>query len=121
MGMSPVGPEVGADVRRQLGDGITDLAGGRPDAIIAIMRGVVAERHRGRRGDRTPRGGSLRRWCVRTVGCRHCGARATHAVSHPVEPDWVDYNDHMTEAADPTAAGWASDGCVFRYIGDDEA
>ncbi|MCE9623329.1 MAG: thioesterase family protein [Actinomycetia bacterium] len=38
----------------------------------------------------------------------------------PVEPDWVDYNDHMTEAAYLTAAGWASD-ALFRYIGDDEA
>ena len=38
----------------------------------------------------------------------------------PVEPDWVDYNGHMTEAAYLTAAGWASD-ALFRYIGDDEA
>ncbi|MBI4883865.1 MAG: thioesterase family protein [Actinobacteria bacterium] len=37
----------------------------------------------------------------------------------PVEPDWVDYNGHMTEAAYLTAAGWASD-ALFRYIGDDE-
>ena len=36
-----------------------------------------------------------------------------------VEPDWVDYNDHMTEAAYLTAFGWASD-ALFRYIGDDE-
>ena len=36
-----------------------------------------------------------------------------------VEPDWVDYNDHMTEAAFLTAFGWASD-ALFRYIGDDE-
>ena len=38
----------------------------------------------------------------------------------PVEPDWVDYNGHMTESAYLTAAGWASD-ALFRYIGDDEA
>ncbi len=36
-----------------------------------------------------------------------------------VEPDWVDYNHHMTEAAYLTAFGWASD-ALFRYIGDDE-
>ena len=36
-----------------------------------------------------------------------------------VEPDWVDYNNHMTEAAYLTAFGWASD-ALFRYIGDDE-
>lgn len=34
----------------------------------------------------------------------------------PVEPDWVDYNGHMTEAAFLTAFGWASDK-LFRYIG----
>ena len=37
----------------------------------------------------------------------------------PVEPDWVDYNSHMTEAAFLTAFGWASDK-LFRYIGIDE-
>jgi len=36
-----------------------------------------------------------------------------------VEPDWVDYNGHMTEAAFLTAFGWASDK-LFRYIGIDE-
>ena len=38
----------------------------------------------------------------------------------PVEPDWVDYNGHMTEAAFLTAFGWASDK-LFRYIGIDES
>lgn len=37
----------------------------------------------------------------------------------PVEPDWVDYNDHMTESAFLLAFGWASDK-LFRYIGIDE-
>jgi carnitine 3-dehydrogenase len=36
-----------------------------------------------------------------------------------VEPEWVDYNGHMTEAAFLTAFGWASD-ALFRYIGNDE-
>ena len=36
-----------------------------------------------------------------------------------VEPDWVDYNGHMTEAAFLTAFGWASD-MLFRYVGIDE-
>ncbi|MDE0288606.1 MAG: L-carnitine dehydrogenase [bacterium] len=36
-----------------------------------------------------------------------------------VEPDWVDYNNHVTEAAYLTAFGWATD-ALFRYIGDDE-
>ncbi|MYG76849.1 MAG: carnitine 3-dehydrogenase, partial [Acidimicrobiaceae bacterium] len=37
-----------------------------------------------------------------------------------VEPDWVDYNGHMTEWAFLAAFGWASD-ALFRYIGIDEA
>ncbi|MDH4119311.1 MAG: L-carnitine dehydrogenase [Acidimicrobiia bacterium] len=36
-----------------------------------------------------------------------------------VAPDWVDYNDHMTESAYLLAFGWASD-AFFRYIGIDE-
>jgi acyl-CoA thioesterase FadM len=37
-----------------------------------------------------------------------------------VRPDWIDYNDHMTEAAYLTAFGEASD-ALFRYVGIDEA
>jgi acyl-CoA thioesterase FadM len=37
-----------------------------------------------------------------------------------VQPAWVDYNHHMTEAAYLTAVGWASD-ALFSYIGDDDA
>jgi carnitine 3-dehydrogenase len=36
-----------------------------------------------------------------------------------VEPDWADYNGHMTESAYLTAFGWASD-ALFRYVGIDE-
>ncbi|MCQ3803178.1 MAG: 3-hydroxyacyl-CoA dehydrogenase NAD-binding domain-containing protein [bacterium] len=36
-----------------------------------------------------------------------------------VEPDWVDYNGHMTESAYLAAFGWASD-ALFRYVGIDE-
>jgi len=39
--------------------------------------------------------------------------------STPVEPDWVDYNGHMTESAFLLAAGWASD-ALFRYVGIDD-
>lgn len=37
-----------------------------------------------------------------------------------VEPEWVDYNNHMTEAAYLTAFGWGSD-ALFTYIGDNDA
>lgn len=36
-----------------------------------------------------------------------------------VEPDWVDYNGHMTESAYLTAFGWASD-ALFRFVGIEE-
>lgn len=37
-----------------------------------------------------------------------------------VDPDWIDYNGHMTEASYLTAFGNASDE-LFRYIGIEEA
>ena len=40
--------------------------------------------------------------------------------STSVEPEWVDYNGHMTESAYLSAAGWASD-ALFRYVGVDDA
>jgi carnitine 3-dehydrogenase len=36
-----------------------------------------------------------------------------------VQPEWVDYNKHMTESAYLYAFGWASD-ALFRYIGIDD-
>ncbi len=41
-----------------------------------------------------------------------------HAAS--VEPNWIDYNGHMTESAYIDAFGWGTDK-LFRYIGIDEA
>jgi len=37
-----------------------------------------------------------------------------------VEPKWVDYNGHMSEASYLEAFGWGSD-ALFRYVGIDEA
>lgn len=37
-----------------------------------------------------------------------------------VDPNWIDYNGHMTEASYLTAFGDASD-ALFRYVGIDEA
>jgi carnitine 3-dehydrogenase len=36
-----------------------------------------------------------------------------------VDPDWIDYNDHMTEASYLTAFGDASD-ALFHYVGIDD-
>jgi acyl-CoA thioesterase FadM len=120
MGMTPVGPEAGAETRWQLGEGVARLAGGRPDAIIAVMRalrpsglgaGEAIARHEAARFA----AGAAAPWRPGTDVPAPLALYRT-----PVEPDWVDYNGHMTEAAYLTAAGWASD-ALFRYIGDDEA
>jgi carnitine 3-dehydrogenase len=66
-------------------------------------------------------------WEARTYGDSSVRWKAGDTVPAPLElyrttvnPDWVDYNRHMTEAAYLTAFGWATD-ALFRYIGDDEA
>lgn len=120
IGMCPCGPDVARDDRWRLGPGLVELTGGDPDAILAVMRalrpsgigaGAVIARHEALR----LHAGATAPWCAgAAVGAP---LRLYRTV---VEPDWVDYNGHMTEAAYLTAAGWASD-ALFRYIGDDEA
>lgn len=124
LGMTPVGPQATAAERARLGEDLVRLADGDTDAIIALMRALRAT-------------GTTRNSGAGEAFARHEALRyASGAVAPwrpgdtvpaplaiyrtPVEPDWVDYNDHMTEAAYLTAAGWASD-ALFRYIGDDEA
>lgn len=120
IGMAPVGPEASAAQRWQLGEGLVQLTDGDPDALIAVMRSL---RPTGRgAGDAIARheaarfaAGAVPPWQPGDVVKAPLELYRT-----PVEPDWVDYNGHMTEAAYLTAAGWASD-ALFRYIGDDEA
>lgn len=91
----------------------------RDDCLIAVMRGlraegvgagkVIAEREAAIRDQQAAR------W---SPGLEVPTPLRLYRA--PVEPDWVDYNDHMTESAYLLAAGWASDK-LFRYIGIDEA
>ncbi|MEQ1702001.1 MAG: thioesterase family protein [Ilumatobacteraceae bacterium] len=120
LGMSPVGSPASAHERWQLGEGLVQLTDGEPDALIAVMRSLRASgkgageaiaRHEAARFA----AGAAAPWQPGDVVAAPLSLYRT-----PVEPDWVDYNDHMTEAAYLTAAGWASD-ALFRYIGDDEA
>jgi acyl-CoA thioesterase FadM len=120
IGMAPVGPEVDAAQRARLGPALVELCDGDPDALIAVMRalrpsgigaGTAVAAHEAARYS----SGAIPPWKPGDVP----GAPLA-IYSTPVEPDWVDYNDHMTESAYLTAAGWASD-AMFRYIGDDEA
>lgn len=119
IGMQPCGPDTPAIDRRRLGPAIIELTGGDPDAVLAVMRslrpsglgaGAAIAAHEAKRFA----AGANRRWQPGDVVEAPLQLYTTN-----VEPDWVDYNGHMTEAAYLTAAGWASD-ALFRYIGDDE-
>ena len=120
IGMAPRSASSSAEERWRLGPGLAELAEGDPDAIIAIMRslrpsgrgaGAVLEVHEARR---------LAARAIRPWSPDDPVAAPLQLYDGQVEPEWVDYNGHMTEAAFLTAAGWASD-ALFRYIGDDEA
>ena len=119
LGMAPVGVDVNAHERWQLGDGLVQLTDGDPDALLAVMRSLrTTDAGAGRalaqhEGLRFAAGAPI--WQPGDVV-----AAPLALYNTPVEPDWVNYNGHMTEAAYLTAAGWASD-ALFRYIGDDEA
>lgn len=120
IGMAPRQQDSHPLERWRLGAGLVELTNGDPDSILAVMRAL--------RSTGQPAGLAL---------AAHEARRFAAGVSAPwtpgsvvdaplrlyrtaVEPEWVDYNGHMTEAAYLTAAGWASD-ALFRYIGDDEA
>lgn len=120
IGMTPLGPDATDEQRWQLGEGLARLAAGDPDSIIAIMRAL------------RPSGRGAGAAMAHHEACRLASGgvipwQRGDTVPTPlalyrtrVEPDWVDYNGHMSESAYLTAAGWASD-ALFRYIGDDEA
>ena len=120
IGMAPLPVDAPDHEVWQLGDGLVQLTDGDPDALIAVMRalrpsgkgaGAAVAHHEAVRfaaGAQSP-------WQPGEVPPAPLAFYRT-----PVEPDWVDYNGHMTESAYLTAAGWGSD-ALFRYIGDDEA
>ncbi len=124
LGMTPLGPDAQPAERARLGDDLVRLADGDADAIIALMRALRATPATANTGagEAFARHEALRYSAGVTAPWRPGDKVAAPLALYrtPVEPDWVDYNDHMTEAAYLTAAGWASD-ALFRYIGDDEA
>ena len=120
IGMAPRPRTAPAAERHRLGPGIAEVADHDPTAIIAILRalrasgvgaGAAVAAHEARRLAAQ----EIRPWRTGDAPGAPLRLYATR-----VEPEWVDYNGHMTEAAYLTAAGWASD-ALFRYIGDDEA
>jgi len=120
IGMAPLPSSASDQERWQMGPGLVQLTDGNADALIAVMRSLRPTGH--------PAGAAVAHHEAARFGAgavapwkpgQHVFAPLA-LYSTPVEPDWVDYNGHMTEAAYLTAAGWASD-ALFRYIGDDEA
>ncbi len=120
IGMAPRGPETRPMERWRLGAGLVEFTNGDHSAILAVMRAL--------RPTGTGVGAAIaeheaRRFASAAADPWRPGAEVKAPLrlyATAVEPDWVDYNGHMTEAAYLTAAGWASD-ALFRYIGDDEA
>jgi len=123
-----VAPELTDDLIEAMADGcleqadgrsVADLEALRDDYVINVMRALRP----------------LKLGAGRLVAEREARIHSASAVSPwrsgdlvaaplelyraPVEPDWVDYNGHMSEWAFLTAFGWASDK-LFRYLGIDE-
>ncbi len=100
------------------GRSIEQLEQLRDDYLIAVLRAL--------RAHGVGAGQVLARSEARIHGARSLPWRLGDEVPAPlslyscvVEPEWVDYNGHMTESAYLLAAGWASD-ALFRYVGVDE-
>lgn len=120
MGMAPRDPGSDAHERWQLGEGLVQLTDGDTDTLIAVMRAL---RPSGKGAGEAVAHHEAVRFAADALAPWRPGdvpAAPLRIYRTPVEPEWVDYNGHMTESAYLTAAGWASDK-LFRYIGDDEA
>jgi acyl-CoA thioesterase FadM len=108
-----------AEDDERYGTGLVTLGGCDPGTVLALLRAL--------RATNTGAGALLTAWEARTLGTGSTPWRAGDIVPAPldsyrtaVNPDWVDYNGHMTESAYLVAFGWATD-VLFRYIGDDES
>lgn len=102
----------------QFGTGLVQVGDASPATVLAVVRAL--------RSTNTGAGAHLAAWEARTLNVHAARWQPSDAVPAPldfyrttVNPDWVDYNGHMTESAYLVAFGWATD-VLFRYIGDDE-
>ena len=125
-------PELTADLIEAMAEGCEDQAVGRSiaelerqrdDCLLAVMRalrpsGIGAGRLMAEREARILAAGAAAAAEPWAPGAEI--AAPLELYSAVVEPDWVDYNGHMTEWAFLTVFGWASD-ALFRYLGIDEA
>lgn len=121
-------PELTEELIEAMASGCEEQAGGRSiaeleslrdDYVIGVMRSLRplnlgAGRLVSEREARIHEASSGDKW---SLGDKVASPLALYETV--VEPDWVDYNGHMSEWAFLTAFGWASDK-LFRYIGIDE-
>ncbi len=98
---------------------IEELERLRDDYLISVMRAL--------RAHNIGAGQILARWEERLHDVQQEQWSPGDVIPNPlelyrcrVEPEWVDYNRHMTESSYLLAAGWASDK-LFRYIGIDDS
>ena len=124
-------PELTEDLVEAIASGCEDQAAGRSiaelerqrdDSLLGVMRalrasGIGAGRLIAEREARILAAGAAAAAEPWTPGAEISAPLRLYAAV--VEPDWVDYNGHMTEWAFLTAFGWASD-ALFRYVGIDE-
>jgi carnitine 3-dehydrogenase len=125
-------PELSGELIEAMAAGTDDQAGGRSiaelerqrdDCLLAVMRalrpsGVGAGRLIAEREARILAAGASAEAEPWMPGTEIAAPLALYSAV--VEPDWVDYNGHMTEWAFLTVFGWASD-ALFRYLGIDES
>ena len=125
-------PELTGELIEAMAEGCEDQTGGRSiaelerqrdDCLLAVMRalrpsGIGAGRLMAEREARILAAGAAAAAEPWAPGAEI--AAPLELYSAVVEPDWVDYNGHMTEWAFLTVFGWASD-ALFRYLGIDEA
>ncbi len=125
-------PELSGELVEAMAAGCDEQAGGRSmaelerhrdDCLLAVMRalrpaGVGAGRLVAEREARILAASASAEAEPWTPGAEIEAPLALYAPT--VEPDWIDYNGHMTEWAYLAVFGWASD-ALFRYLGVDEA
>ena len=101
------------------GRSIRELVHLRDDCLVSVMQGLRTHDHGA--------GAVLRAYEAKLYSRAHRAARATtHDLSRPlalhadrVAPDWVDYNNHMTESRYLQVFGDATD-ALLRFAGADD-
>ena len=102
------------------GRSIRKLTRLRDDCLVSVMQGLRTHDHGA--------GAVLRAYEAKLYSRAHRAARAEiHDLSRPLElhadrvaPDWVDYNNHMTESRYLQVFGDATD-ALLRFVGADDA